>query len=104
MGLKKGQTNNRKGRPKGSENKVSMPMRELITSFVDGNMNKLQENYDTLEPRLQVKVIIDLLGFVMPKYAPISNNDESDEKKGNSYLSWIDKVKQDLDEVAREND
>jgi hypothetical protein len=102
MGLKKGQSNNRKGRPKGSGNKVTKPIRELITSLVEENIDKFQSDYDSLEPRRKVKVIIDLLGFVMPKYAPIPFIEESDENKNNSYFSWIDKVKQNLDKVAGE--
>lgn len=99
MGLKKGQSNNRKGRPKGSGNKVNKTTRELITSFVDGNMNKLRENYDTLEPRMQVKVIIDLLGFVIPKYASITYYDES-ESKDDSWKTRFNLIKQELDEIA----
>ena len=39
----KQQTNNPKGRPKGSPNKSTAMAREAIASFVDGNAHKMQE-------------------------------------------------------------
>lgn len=42
MGIKQ-QTNNPKGRPKGSPNKSTAMAREAIAQFVDGNAHKMQE-------------------------------------------------------------
>jgi hypothetical protein len=39
----KQQTNNPKGRPKGSPNKSTAMAREAIAAFVDGNAHKMQE-------------------------------------------------------------
>ena len=39
----KHQTNNPKGRPKGSPNKSTAMAREAIAQFVDGNAHKMQE-------------------------------------------------------------
>jgi hypothetical protein len=39
----KQQTNNPKGRPKGSPNKSTAAAREAIAQFVDGNAHKMQE-------------------------------------------------------------
>jgi hypothetical protein len=39
----KQQTNNPKGRPKGSPNKSTAQAREAIAQFVDGNAHKMQE-------------------------------------------------------------
>jgi hypothetical protein len=39
----KQQTNNPKGRPKGSPNKSTAMAREAIAQFVDGNAHKMQE-------------------------------------------------------------
>jgi len=39
----KQQTNNPKGRPKGSPNKSTAMAREAIASFVDGNAHKMEE-------------------------------------------------------------
>jgi hypothetical protein len=100
MGLKKGQTNNRKGRPKGSENKVNKPIRECITSLVEKNMDKFQDVYDSLEPKMKMKVLIDLIGLVLPKYAPIPFPNEADERNGNSNKTWFERLREGLDEVA----
>ena len=100
MGLKKGQSNNRKGRPKGSENKVNKPIREFITSFVDNNFDKIQEVYDSLEPKMKMKVLIDLTGFVLPKYAAIPFPNETDERNGKTDKTWFQRLKEELEEVA----
>ena len=42
MGIKQ-QTNNPKGRPKGSPNKSTAMAREAIAQFVEGNAHKMQE-------------------------------------------------------------
>ena len=37
MGLRKGQTNNAKGRPKGTQNKVNADLRSWITDLLQDN-------------------------------------------------------------------
>lgn len=43
MGLQKGQTNNTKGRPAGSLNKLSNELRQLITEFLRENFGEVKK-------------------------------------------------------------
>lgn len=71
MGLKKGTTNNPKGRPKGVPNKTTKEIREAINLILSCNIEKLQTDIDSLEPKDRLKVICDLLPFAVPKLQTI---------------------------------
>lgn len=67
MGLKKGQTNNRRGRPKGSKNRLSVPIKEFISSMLDANRHRLETSLDGLEPPDFVRFYDKLLSYVIPR-------------------------------------
>src|SRR5690606_29265440 len=66
-GLKKGQTNNPAGRPKGVPNKVSNDLREAVNSFLDGNWHEIQAAFDQLDPVNKLAFIERLLRFSLPR-------------------------------------
>ncbi|WP_262250089.1 hypothetical protein [Parapedobacter soli] len=88
-GLKKGQTNNPNGRPKGVPNKVSKDLREAVNSFLDANWDSIQVAFDQLDPVNKLAFIERLLRFSLPvpKAAntemmveqPLFGDDEDDE-------------------------
>lgn len=47
----KGITKSPNGRPKGSLNKSTTEMRELVTNFVSVNLTTIQTDFDQLEPK-----------------------------------------------------
>jgi|688.fasta_scaffold1162818_1 hypothetical protein len=59
------------GKPHGAKNK----MRERVKSFVETNLENLQTYFDQLEPRDKVKVLTDLLPFVISKLQSVSMTD-----------------------------
>ena len=65
-GLKKGQTNNPAGRPKGVPNKVSQDLREAVNSFLDANWDSIQVAFDQLDPVNKLAFIERLLRFSLP--------------------------------------
>jgi vacuolar-type H+-ATPase subunit E/Vma4 len=67
MGLKKGNTNNLNGRPKGSKNKVTRELRELITDFLEANFEKVSRDLLKLRPKDRVKAFTELLQYGIPK-------------------------------------
>ncbi|MDZ7775506.1 MAG: hypothetical protein U5L09_07850 [Bacteroidales bacterium] len=67
MGLHKGQTNNPNGRPKGTANKTTIEIKELLIQFIGGNLNDLQKNYDELEPEKKLQFFERVLKYVIPQ-------------------------------------
>ncbi len=69
MGLKKGQTNNPDGRPKGSKNKVGEQLRETIAAFLEQNFEKIQKDFwsTKLSRRDRLKFYTDLLPYAVPR-------------------------------------
>jgi hypothetical protein len=66
MGLKKGMTNNPKGRPPGSANKVTQDMRERISSFLSENFDTVQDDFLQLSPKERFLFYTKLLPFCLP--------------------------------------
>ena len=73
----KQQTNNPKGRPKGSPNKSTALAREAIAKFVDGNSDKLQEWLDAiamnekLGPKVAFDCFMQVAEYHVPKLARV---------------------------------
>ena len=66
MGLKKGQTGNPFGRPKGSLNRTTTELKEIINSFISNNLENLQSDFDKLEPVKRFEVLDKMLRYVLP--------------------------------------
>lgn len=89
MGLKKGQSNNLKGRPKGSMNLVNKDLRKMITEIVAGKLENINMLAEKLEPRDQIKFLIELLSYALPKFESTKFNDPN---SNNSAESLIDEI------------
>lgn len=66
MGLKKGQSNNLQGRPKGVPNKTTAELKEAIVCIVSNNIDKLQADINSLEPKERLLFIEKLFKYVIP--------------------------------------
>lgn len=75
--MKKGITNNPNGRPKGSLNKSTTEMRELVTNFVSANLTTIQADFDQLEPKERLLFLEKLLGYTLPKLQSVTTKDET---------------------------
>lgn len=67
MGLAKGQTNNPNGRPKGHSNRVTNKVKNSFCKLLDNNLDRLQADIDSLEPRERIKVLLSLAEYIIPK-------------------------------------
>jgi len=67
MPFKKGQSGNLKGRTKGTQNKVTKHLRESITSFLENNFERLENDFELLTPKDRIKFYCDLLQYGLPK-------------------------------------
>lgn len=72
MKFEKGKSGNPNGRPKGSHNKVKASLVERITGLIENNFDKLQEDFDSLEPMDRIRAISGLLNYVLPKQQALS--------------------------------
>jgi hypothetical protein len=89
----KQQTNNPKGRPKGSPNRSTALAREAIAKFVDGNSHKLQEWLDEiamnekLGPKVAFDCFMQVAEYHVPKLARTEHTG-SDDKPIRYVVSW----------------
>jgi len=66
MGLKKGMTNNPKGRPQGSLNKVTKDLRLSITEFLQSNFDTVIKEWARLDGKDKLAFYKDLLKYAIP--------------------------------------
>ncbi|PZF70782.1 hypothetical protein [Taibaiella soli] len=78
MGLKRGQTNNIHGRPKGAENKVKADLKGAIKLFLGNNIGRLQDDFDSLSPKDRLLFFEKLLKYVVAAQAAVG--DEADKE------------------------
>lgn len=76
-GPDKGRTNNPKGKPKGAVNRTTRELREAMTAFIDTNIDKLQKDFDSLEPKDRLAFFEKALRLVLPPPPDPSNLTES---------------------------
>lgn len=70
MGLKKGQTNNPNGRPKGKPNKTTAEIREAYQSFVENNIPNFEEWLNRVaktNPAKAIELVTGLSEYFLPK-------------------------------------
>ena len=67
MPFKKGISGNKFGRNKGVPNKITNNVRESIQSFIEFNFADIQKTFESLEPKDQLKFMVDLLPFIISK-------------------------------------
>jgi hypothetical protein len=62
------------GRKKGTPNKLTKEMREMLKGVVADELNTLGQRIEELEPRDRLEVFIKLLLFVLPKTQSIAHS------------------------------
>lgn len=70
--MKKGQTNNPNGRPKGSPNRITKELRDVLKSVVAGELDRLPDYLSKLDEGKRLDVLLKLLPYVLPKVDAVS--------------------------------
>ena len=81
------------GRKKGVPNKTTEELRSMVQLFIENNIERLQTDFDLLEPKDRLNFIERLLKMVVP--APISDLSQLSERELDTL---IDKLKKQQDE------
>ena len=93
---KKGHTNNPKGRPKGTPNKITADLRQRISDFLDGNFDEVTKEWRQLEGKDKLAFYRDLLKYAIPQLsnmsADISIDRLTDEQVDELYGKIINKL------------
>ena len=61
-----GDHGNKRGRPPGSQNKVTVELREAISDFLMENVDEVRETWKELKPQQKVMFWRDLLRYAVP--------------------------------------
>ena len=67
MAFIKGESGNPMGRPKGSLNRNTARLRELISGFLNSNFETISGDFEALQPKDRIKYYCELLQFGLPK-------------------------------------
>jgi len=76
MRFKKGQSGNPAGRKPGAVNKVSRPVKELLSDFMMDKVQELPQIWEKLSPRDRAGLIKDMLPFFLPKLSTVNMDAE----------------------------
>lgn len=77
MGLHKGQTNNKDGRPKGTPNVLTNDMRTVLKGIIAKELETIPTTLETMQPKERLEMVIKLIPYILPKVETIkSNSDE----------------------------
>lgn len=87
-GFAKGQSGNPAGRSKGTPNKVTAELRDVIKNFLEGHFAEVSQIWSKASPRDKLAFYRDLLPFVIPKMQNI-NADINFEQLTDSDLDKI---------------
>lgn len=68
------------GRAVGTPNKVTADLREWISCIIDNGREQFIKDLEKLEPIERIKVYTNLLNYVLPKQAPVSNDTSQSEE------------------------
>jgi hypothetical protein len=74
------------GRKAGSRNKTTEQLRGLIQTFIEKNWNRIQKDFDAMEPDERLKFLSSLLKHVLPCPLSLDKLSESQLSQLHDYF------------------
>ena len=81
MGLKKGMTNNPKGKPPGTLNKLSRDMKQTIHEFLTENWDEVVIEFHKLKGKDKLNFYKDMMQYALPKMQAMAVSGELNFKE-----------------------
>jgi hypothetical protein len=103
MGLKKGQTNNLNGRPKGAKGRVSRDLKQWISDFLTNQVDKIEKDWETLEPKDRIAAFQQLLKYTIPTLQAVNNRINWQALSENDIDTILNKLINDHANATRQN-
>jgi hypothetical protein len=103
MGLKKGQTNNPNGRPKGRPNKTTKDLRDWINKFIDRNTAQIEEDWKVLEPKDRLMIFEKLLKYTLPALQSTTLTTDIERLSDEQLDKVISELKNTVNDTPGEN-
>jgi len=88
MPYKKGQSGNPKGKPKGATNRTSEEVRLALLKLFDDNLNKLQKDIDSMQPKDRAYLLVNLAKHVV---AAAVNPDQLTNQQLEQIVAYLQK-------------
>lgn len=83
----------RKSSRKGVSNRSTAETREAFSILLSNNLERLQQDLDSLEPKDRLKIILDLARFVVPQLQSVSIDDISQREEQSFNVITINLLK-----------
>lgn len=80
MPFKTGKSGNEAGRPKGTENKATKPLREMITAFVNNNWKQVERDFESLEPKERLLFFERILKYTLPTLQAVNVTNDLEQQ------------------------
>jgi len=77
------------GRKRGTSNKLSGTVKEMISQFVENEIQHLPTLLNKLEPKEKAEFIIKLLPYILPKPIAQEEQNESFEERRKKFIQNV---------------
>jgi hypothetical protein len=76
------------GRQKGTANKVTKDLRQLLKDVVVGELNNIDNLLPQVEPKDRLELLVKLLPYTLPRYEQVAFEDEQ-KSSGTNFFKTI---------------
>jgi hypothetical protein len=88
----KGISGNPNGRPVGAVSKEKSNLRAMITTFLEGNFEKVLSDFDELPPRDRIKFYLEFLQYGIAKLQAVPTDGEFEHLSEDQLDTLIHKI------------